>query len=60
MQLPTYFAGWRAIVKLRERQAALPGFNLRKFNDAFLGMGALPVPAVERLLNAVTAPGAPK
>lgn len=52
VQLPTYFAGWRAIVKMRERQSKLPGYTLRKFNDAVLGMGALPVPAVERLLNA--------
>ena len=51
VQLPTYFAGWRAIVKMRERQASRPGFNLRKFNDQVLAMGALPVPAVERLLN---------
>jgi uncharacterized protein (DUF885 family) len=52
VQLPTYFAGWRAIVKMRERQSKLPGFNLQKFHDRVLGMGALPVPAVERLLNA--------
>ncbi len=55
VQLPTYFAGWRAIVKMRDRQAALPGFNLRKFHDAVLGMGALPVPAVERLLTTPSA-----
>ncbi len=60
VQLPTYFAGWRAIVKLRERQAKLPGFSLRKFNDTFLGMGGLPVPAVERLLNARTVADASK
>jgi uncharacterized protein (DUF885 family) len=51
VQLPTYFAGWRAIVKMRERQSKLPGFSLRQFNDRVLGMGALPVPAVERLLK---------
>lgn len=54
IQLPTYFAGWRAIVKMRERQSKLPGFTLRKFHDAVLGMGALPIPAVERLLNTPT------
>ncbi|MBY0506011.1 MAG: DUF885 domain-containing protein [Bryobacteraceae bacterium] len=58
VQLPTYFAGWRAIVKMRDRQSKLPGFNLRKFHDDVLGMGALPVPAIERLLNAPAA-GAP-
>jgi len=51
VQLPTYFAGWRAFVKLRARQEKQPGFNLRKFHDQVLGIGALPVPAVERLLN---------
>ncbi len=51
VQLPTYFAGWRAIVKMRERQAKKPGFNLKKFHDEVLAMGALPVPTVERLLN---------
>lgn len=59
VQLPTYFAGWRALVKLRDRQSQQPGFDLRKFHDAVLGMGALPVPAVDRLLNAPTAASAP-
>ena len=51
-QLPTYFAGWQAWLKLREDYRAKVGgrFDLARFHDAALKEGALPMPDVRRLL----------
>jgi uncharacterized protein (DUF885 family) len=51
-QLPTYFAGWQAWLKLRDDYRAKFGdrFDLTSFHDAALKEGALPMPDVRRLL----------
>jgi len=52
-QLPTYFTGWRAWIKLRDdyRQAKGTAFNLAEFNDRALREGAVPIPALGPLLK---------
>jgi uncharacterized protein (DUF885 family) len=52
-QLPTYFAGWRGWLKVREeyRKAKGGAYNLATFNDAALKQGAVPLPALEKLLQ---------
>lgn len=51
-QLPTYFAGWQAWLKLRSAYQAQQGnrFNLAEFHDIALKEGALPMPDVGKLL----------
>jgi uncharacterized protein (DUF885 family) len=51
-QLPTYFAGWQAWLKLRTDYQRKVGnaFELARFHDVALKEGALPMPAVCRLL----------
>jgi uncharacterized protein (DUF885 family) len=51
-QLPTYYVGIREWFTLRKNYQAAAGanFNLRKFHDAALDEGPLPVPVVEKLL----------
>jgi uncharacterized protein (DUF885 family) len=51
-QLPTYFAGWQAWLKLRAAYQAKEGnrFNLAEFHDVALKEGALPMPDVSNLL----------
>ncbi|MGA8597078.1 MAG: DUF885 domain-containing protein [Bryobacteraceae bacterium] len=52
-QLPTYFAGWQAWLKLRTmyRQKLGSAFDLARFHDVALKEGALPMPAVTRLIQ---------
>lgn len=51
-QLPTYFAGWRAWLKVRDeyKKAKGGGYNLTTFNDTALRQGAVPLPALGKLL----------
>jgi len=53
VQLPTYFTGARDWWRFRERyeRKAGPGFDMRKFHDEALGIGPLPLPAVEALMR---------
>src|SRR5262249_55473994 len=52
-QLPTYFAGWRSWLDVREhdRQRKGPSFSLRDFHDRALKEGAVPLPVLDRLLQ---------
>jgi uncharacterized protein (DUF885 family) len=51
-QLPTYYVGLRAWLKLRKdyQTAAGKNFNMLKFHDLVLDQGPLPVPVVEKLV----------
>jgi uncharacterized protein (DUF885 family) len=46
-QLPTYYAGWKAFRRMRERHG---GADPKAFHEKMLRLGALPVPLLERLL----------
>jgi uncharacterized protein (DUF885 family) len=50
-QLPTYFAGWRGWLKVREdyKKAKGGAYNLNTFNDMALKQGAVPLPALGKL-----------
>ncbi len=51
-QLPTYYAGYKGWLQLREHyQAAHAGFNLKTFHESALKEGAVPLPVLDRLLN---------
>ncbi len=52
-QLPTYFAGWAGWLKVREEYQKAKGsaYNLTTFNDAALHEGAVPLPALSKLLQ---------
>src|SRR5437879_5005370 len=52
-QLPTYFVGWRDWLSIREGYQKLQGvkYSLRDFHDRALKEGAVPLPALARLLN---------
>ncbi len=52
-QLPTYFAGWSGWLKVREdyQKAKGSAYNLTTFNDAALHEGAVPLPALSKLLQ---------
>jgi uncharacterized protein (DUF885 family) len=52
-QLPTYFVGWRDWLRLRDayQQMKGPAFDLREFHDRALSEGAIPLPALTRLLT---------
>lgn len=52
-QLPTYFAGWRGWLDVRNRyQKAVGGsYQLSQFNEAALKEGAVSLPSLERLLG---------
>ena len=54
-QLPTYFTGYRAWLKLREKVKQERGdkFNLAEFHEQALATGAVPMPALERIVMAV-------
>jgi uncharacterized protein (DUF885 family) len=58
-QLPTYFTGYRAWLRLREKVKQQRGaaFNLAEFHEAALSAGAVPMPALERILLAPAAAG---
>ncbi len=51
-QLPTYFTGFRAWKRLRAEAQAREGagFNLAKFHQRALAAGAVPMPALGRIL----------
>ena len=53
-QLPTYFTGYRAWLKLREKVKQERGdkFNLAEFHEQALATGAVPMPALERIVMA--------
>lgn len=46
-----YTLGKLLILELRQKQAQRPGYSLRRFHDAFLGCGNLPVPLIAELLG---------
>jgi uncharacterized protein (DUF885 family) len=52
-QLPTYFAGWREWLRVRAGYQKARGsvYNLTTFNDTALHEGAVPLPALEKLLQ---------
>ncbi|MGI8990121.1 MAG: DUF885 domain-containing protein [Bryobacteraceae bacterium] len=52
-QLPSYFAGWRDWVAVRDKYKKAKGaaFNVLEFNDAALKEGAVPLPVLARLLK---------
>jgi uncharacterized protein (DUF885 family) len=52
-QLITYYVGYHQWLALREHVQAKQGasFNLKRFNDAALDEGPLPIPLLEPLLN---------
>jgi uncharacterized protein (DUF885 family) len=52
-QLPTYFVGWRDWHRLRARVQEIEGsnFNLKQFHERALRAGAVPLPALCRLLT---------
>jgi uncharacterized protein (DUF885 family) len=47
----TYTLGKLLIYQLRSEQERRPDFSLKKFHDAFLGCGNLPVPLIRELLG---------
>jgi uncharacterized protein (DUF885 family) len=51
-QLPTYFAGWRGWLKVREdyKNAKGGSYHLTTFNDTALKQGAVPLPALGKML----------
>ncbi len=52
-QLPTYFVGWRGWLRARDdyRKAKGAAFSLAAFHDAALKQGAVPLPALAKLLE---------
>ncbi|PYR45858.1 MAG: hypothetical protein DMF89_23930 [Acidobacteria bacterium] len=52
-QLPTYFAGWRGWLDVREHDKQKRGsaFSLRDFHDRALKEGAVPMPVLDGLLH---------
>ena len=52
-QLPTYFAGWQGWLDARDafKKAKGSGFQLAKFHERALKEGAVPLPALTRLLT---------
>jgi uncharacterized protein (DUF885 family) len=52
-QLPTYYAGYKGWLAVREHSQAKQGaaFNLREFHEAALRQGAVPLPVLDRLLQ---------
>jgi uncharacterized protein (DUF885 family) len=52
-QLPTYYAGWRAWLEIRERARAAQGsaFRLADFNDRALREGSVPLSTLAGLLG---------
>ena len=53
-QLPTYFTGYRAWMRLREKVKQQQGaaFDLARFHEQALSAGAVPMPALERIIMA--------
>src|SRR5215471_7409631 len=52
-QLPTYFAGWKGWLMAREQfqQSQASGYSLRAFHDRALRESAVPLPALQMLLE---------
>jgi len=52
-QLPTYYAGYKGWLAVREHYQAKRGaaFNLKEFHERALKQGAVPLPVLERLLE---------
>ena len=52
-QLPMYFLGWRGWLRVRDeyKQAKGASYSLATFNDSALKQGAVPLPALSRLLQ---------
>ncbi len=52
-QLPTYYAGYKGWLAVREHDQAQRGaaFSLKEFHERALREGAVPLPVLERLLN---------
>ncbi len=52
-QLPTYYAGYKGWLTLREHYQAKRGaaFSLKEFHESALRQGAVPLPVLERLLQ---------
>jgi uncharacterized protein (DUF885 family) len=52
VQLPTYFTGWREWWRIRKAVEAKrgSGFKLAEFHKQALDAGAVPMPALERIL----------
>jgi uncharacterized protein (DUF885 family) len=52
-QLPTYYAGYKGWLAVRERSQVKQGaaFNLKEFHEAALKQGAVPLPVLDRLLQ---------
>jgi uncharacterized protein (DUF885 family) len=52
-QLPTYYAGYKGWLAVREHFQAKLGaaFNLKEFHEAALKQGAVPLPVLDRLLQ---------
>lgn len=52
-QLPTYFAGWRGWLAVRDHYRGRKGngFSLREFHDRALKESAVPLPTLDRLLT---------
>jgi uncharacterized protein (DUF885 family) len=50
-QLPTYLAGWRGWLQVRDQyRQAHTDFKLQEFHDQALAQGAVPLPVLSRLL----------
>jgi uncharacterized protein (DUF885 family) len=47
----TYTLGKLLIYELRREHERLPGYSLKKFHDAFLGCGNLPIPLIREQLG---------
>jgi uncharacterized protein (DUF885 family) len=52
-QLPTYYVGWRDLVRVRDHYRRWKGdaFRVAEFNERVLKEGAVPLPALARLLT---------
>jgi uncharacterized protein (DUF885 family) len=52
-QLPTYYAGYKGWLAVREHYQAKrgPAFSLKEFHEASLRQGAVPLPVLDRLLQ---------
>src|SRR5206468_10753342 len=52
-QLPTYYAGWKGWLTVKDHQQKLRGasFSLRDFHERALKESAVPLPALDRLLE---------
>lgn len=52
-QLPTYYAGWKGWVEVREhyRQRSGRSYSLKTFHDSALSQSAVPLPVLDELLQ---------